>query len=119
MRRHVCAIVLLTVVTFLGGCSIAGTWKTVKTEPADSADRCPFQMVTFNDEGGYTATRQQGSQVVTKTGTYQWDGTKLTVKPAEGETRVYPGYYDIFTSRLVLTYKKDNQKTTAWMEKAK
>jgi hypothetical protein len=118
MQRHLRTIVLLSVVALISGCSIAGTWKTVKTDPADQASACPSEMVTFNDEGGYTATGQHGGEAVTSTGTYEWDGFKLTVKPAEGETRVYPGHYDAFTSQLVLTHKMDDKKTTAWMEKA-
>jgi len=117
MQRQFRSIVLLTAVTLISGCSIAGTWKTVKSEPADAAARSPFQMVTFNDEGGYTATGQHGSEVITDTGTYEWDGTKLTVHPGKGDTRVYPGYLDIFKNQLVLTHKTEDMKMTAWMEK--
>lgn len=117
MHRHVRTAVVLTAATLIGGCSIAGTWNTVKTEPADAEARSPFQVVTFNDEGGYTATGEQGSKVITATGTYQWDGAKLTVHPSDGETRVYPGHLNIFTEQLVLTHKSGDEKMTAWFEK--
>ena len=117
MQRHLRTFVLLATALLIGGCSIAGTWNTVKTEPADTDLRSPFQMVTFNDEGGYTATGQRGSEVINATGTYEWDGAKLTVHPSDGETRVYPGHLNIFTKQLVLTHKRDDTKVTAWFEK--
>ncbi len=119
MPRYARTIVLLTTAILIGGCSIAGTWNTVKTDPADSEARSPFQVVTFNDDGGYTATGTHGEKVVTATGTYKWDGMKLTVIPAEGEERVYPGHLNGFTQQLVLTHKMGDTKMTAWMEKAK
>ncbi|MFQ5492166.1 MAG: hypothetical protein ACE5GE_15730 [Phycisphaerae bacterium] len=117
MKRLIPVVGLLTVVAMIGGCSIAGTWKSVRTDPADAMSKTPFQMVTFNDDGEYSATRQEGSQVMTATGTYKWDGMKLTITPSEGEQRVYPGCLDMFTGQLVLKHKHEDQKTTAWMEK--
>jgi hypothetical protein len=117
MHRYLRTVAVLAVAVLIGGCSIAGTWNTVKTEPADADVRSPFQMVTFNDEGGYTATGQRGSDVVTNTGTYKWDGMKLTIHPSEGETRVYPGHYNLFTKQLVLTHKSGDVKMKAWMER--
>lgn len=108
---------LLAGTVLVGGCSLAGTWSTVRTDPADAGGRSPFQMVTFNDEGGYTATGQEGSKVITKTGAYEWNGSKLTIRPADGEVRVYTGHINILTKQLVLTHKMDGQKITAWMER--
>ena len=117
MKRLIPVVGLLTVVALIGGCSIAGTWKSVRAEPAEAMGKTPFQMVTFNDAGEYSATRQHGSQVMTITGTYTWDGFKLTVMPTDGAKRVYPGCLDVFTGQLVLTHKHEDQKTKAWLEK--
>ena len=117
MKRLIPVVGLLMVVALIGGCSIAGTWKAVRAEPADSLGKTPFQMVTFNDAGEYSATHQHGSQVNTITGTYTWDGFKLTITPSDGEKRVYPGCLDLFTGQLVLTHKHEDQKTKAWLEK--
>ena len=115
MYRGLRSVAWLSVAAWVGGCSIAGIWDTVKTSPADA--RTPFEMVTFNDEGGYTATGQRGSKVVTVTGTYEWNGAELAIHPAQGDTRVYPGRLDMFTKQLVLQHKNNGQKMTAWMQK--
>ncbi|HUU85557.1 MAG TPA: hypothetical protein VM243_18815 [Phycisphaerae bacterium] len=104
-------------VVFVGGCSITGTWKTVKIEPPDALEHTPFQMVTFAGDGQYSATHQHGSEVRTTTGTYSWTGTRLTLTPAEGEPRVYPGSYNGFSRQLVLSHQVEDQRITARLEK--
>jgi hypothetical protein len=117
MQRYLRTVAVLSIAVLISGCSIAGTWNTVKTEPAGSEARSPFQMVTFNEDGGYTATGQHGSEVVTNTGKYEWDGFKLTIHPSEGEDRVYPGTYNMFTKQLILTHKTEDTTMKAWMER--
>ncbi len=117
MKKRSVILALLTAALAAGGCSIAGTWKTVKVDPEDAAGESPFQIVTFSDDGQYSATIEDGNQIRTRLGKYKWDGMKLTVMPGGGESRVYPGRLSVFTGRLVLTHQQDDRKITATLEK--
>ena len=117
MKRFSVLLTTWAVLTLVGGCSIAGVWKTIEVVPPDAAERIPFQMVTFTDDGTYTATGKQGTEITTATGTYKWDGLNLAVTPTGGKARVYPGYVNIFTGQLVLTHRSEEGKITAAMEK--
>lgn len=117
MQRYLRIVALLAVVALVGGCSIAGTWETMKTEPTGMGHESPFDRVTFNDDGGYSATGTHGGEIVTNTGTYEWNGMKLVVNSSDGEERVYPGHYDAFKGQLVLHHGEGEEKVTAWMER--
>ena len=101
----------------IGGCSINGTWKTVKTDPADMLEQAPFKMVTFNQaDGSYSSTMERGGQVTTNTGSYTWDGLKLTITPAGGTERVYSGRLNLLPQQLILHHEREGEKSTAWLE---
>lgn len=106
-------------VMLLGGCSIAGTWKTVKVSPESEGKSFPIQMVTFTPDGDYSATEQRGDQTMTSSGKYKWDGMNLTVMPTGGSERVYPGCMCLITNRLVLKHKMEGKTMSAEMEKQK
>ncbi len=116
MKRIAICLALLSTPVLLVGCSITGTWRTVSTEPAD-ATGAPFQMVTFADDGQYSATHQYGQETKTSTGKYQWDGRKLTISTGQDGERVYVGRQDVFTGKLILSHESEGQKITATLEK--
>lgn len=117
MKRHAISAIIGVVTLLVVGCGITGTWKTVKVAPADALEYVPFQMVTFAEDGQYSATHQHGNEVRTTTGSYTWTWGKLTVTPHEGEARRYPGHYNGFTRQLVLSHEVDGQKITTTLEK--
>ncbi len=120
MKRRWLSLAGSGVAVLLSGCALDGTWRTVKADPEGSMDRAPFKMVTFAD-GNYTSTGTRGGATETNTGTYTWDGSKLTITPAgEGaEERSYSGYVNVFTGQLVLCHEMDDQTITAYLEKDK
>jgi len=117
MKRSITVVATVVLAIIIGGCSIAGTWKTVKVEPEGTMHGSPFQMVTFTEDGQYSASHQYGEDLRTSAGKYKWDGMKLTVMPAEGEERVYPGHWNMFTGHLVLSHQAEGEKVTATLEK--
>jgi len=121
MREQPVFLALATAALAVGGCSIAGTWKTVKVDPEDAGQDNPFRMVTFTNEGEYSGTYQSGNELRTVIGKYtweyKWDGMKLTVIPGEGERRTYAGYVNLFTKQLILSHQVDDQKITTTLEK--
>ena len=117
MKRYPLPALIGVVALLVGGCSITGTWKTVEVTPADALEHAPFSMVTFAQDGQYSATRQHGNEVRTTTGSYAWGWGKLTITPQDGEAREYPGHYNTITRRLILSYQTDDQKVTATLEK--
>jgi hypothetical protein len=119
MTRRIVALAGLGLSIGLVGCSLDGTWRTVRTEPADAMQNDPFQVVTFSD-GTYSATgtgHDGGEQ--TSTGTFTWNGMMLTITPEgeDAEPRKYPGSYNSFTGELKLTHEHGDQKVTAYLEK--
>lgn len=121
MRERLAFLALATAALAVGGCSIAGTWKTVKVDPEGTGQDSPFRMVTFTDEGEYSATHQSGSELRTVIGKYtweyKWDGMKLTVIPGEGERRTYAGHLNLFTKQLILSRRVNDRKVTTTLEK--
>ncbi|MCH7812702.1 MAG: hypothetical protein IID40_01650 [Planctomycetes bacterium] len=111
------AMASLGLLVLLGGCEITGTWRAVRTEPAEAEGIFPIRMVTFSPEGDCSVTRQSGQELITSTGSYEWTGTKLTITPTGQEPRVYPGRLDPFTKRLQLSHQADEQKVTVWLER--
>lgn len=118
MKRHFLFLTALGAAFAVLGCSLDGTWRTVRTDPEEAMEHDPFQVVTFSD-GTYSSTGTMGGQERTSTGTYTWSGMKLTITPeGEGaETREYAGSRNIFSGQLKLTHEHDGQKTAAYLEK--
>ena len=117
MQRSVRVAAVLGSVWWMGGCSIDGTWKTVKTDPADMMDHAPFKMVTFSEaDGTFSSTAERGGEVRTITGSYTWDGMKLVVKPTASDERTYAGCLNLIPKQLILNHEKDGEKSTAWLE---
>ena len=115
--KHCLILSLPLIVALVGGCDITGTWKTVKIEPPDAPEQAPFQMVTFAQDGQYSATHQYGNEVRTSTGTYTWSLGKLTIAPHDGDPREYAGRYNGLTKQLTLSHKVDEQTVRAILEK--
>ena len=115
MKRATMFFAGLVVLGLVGGCSITGTWETVQVEPAEA--QTPFQMVTFTDEGQYSATDKYGEGTRTVLGTYDWNGLKLEITPAEGDKQVYSARHDVLLRRLVLKYTQSGQEVTATLKK--
>ena len=116
MRGSALAMVIVGLFALLGGCKITGTWRAVRTEPAEAEGLFPIRMVTFSPEGDCSVTRQSGQELITTTGSYEWTGTKLTITPTGREPRVYPGSLEPFTKRLRLSHQAAEQKITVWLE---
>jgi hypothetical protein len=89
-RIRSCAIVLLGA-GLLAGCSLEGHWVTTKVEPADMSGHFQFASVNFNSDGTYTGKATYEGKERTVTGTYEWNGSTLTVTPREGHPRTYRG----------------------------
>jgi hypothetical protein len=107
---------LVIPIAALTGCSIAGDWKLVEVKPEGT--EFPLSSVSFADDGTYTAKSSYEGKVVTSSGTYEWTGSKLTVKPKEGPTRNYSGNMRM-DNKLVLKHESDKGETTGVMEKRK
>lgn len=117
MRRCVMSVLAVLMLS-AGGCSIAGRWEAVSVSPDTAKDKFPLQMVTFDNEGMYSATCTMEGTTETSTGQYTWDGMKLKITPKEGTTRTYTGYQRM-DGKLVLSHKDESGKMTAVLAKQK
>lgn len=115
-RARYVAFLLVVPMAGLTGCSIAGDWKVVEVKPEGT--QFPMSSVSFAEDGAYTAKSNYEGKAHTSTGTYEWTGSKLTVKPKEGPTRTYSGQMRM-DNKLVLTLKSDKGEMTGVMEKQK
>ena len=117
MRR--CTVYVLAVLVLgTSGCSIAGRWEAVTVKPDTAKDKFPLQMVTFDNDGMYSATCTMEGTTETSTGQYTWNGMKLEITPKDGTTRTYTGYQRL-DGKLVLSHKDEGGKMTAVLEKQK
>jgi len=92
----------------LGGCSVAGTWKTVDIQPHGSP--FPISQMTLDEQGKYTATGgftakgEYDGDPHTTTGTYRRRWSDLHLAPAEGPVLVYRTHR-LWDGKLVMTFK--------------
>lgn len=91
MKRVLTVVAAMAAAGILVGCSLEGTWKTVKVEPESAAANFRFASVDFTKDGQFTGNVRYDGKEETMRGTYTWDGMTLTVVPNEGETRTYKG----------------------------
>jgi hypothetical protein len=91
MKRAVSCLAAVMAAGLLAGCSLEGTWKTVKVEPESAAASFRFASVDFTEDGAFTGTVRYDGREESVKGTYEWDGRTLTVVPEQGETRTYKG----------------------------
>jgi hypothetical protein len=100
----------------LTGCSIAGSWKTVRIDPSDMADSFAFSSVDFDKDGKYSAVVKYGGKSQTNSGKYEWDGFTLTITPREGDEREYRG--ELWWGKtLKLHHKHDGKSMTGVLER--
>ena len=109
-RRWWMVLTLGICLTLPAGCSIAGSWKRIATEPAGAP--FPVDHVTFARNHQYTASGPVYGQNRTSTGQYDWDGITLSILQAGRESRTYRGRVRLDGS-LVLTYGAGKEKVTA------
>jgi len=93
------AIVLLA--TAAVGCSqaLVGTWKT---DPIPENESFYIIQAQFKDDGTYDATAYKEGETVRLAGTYDFNGSKLTLKTPQKPERVYGALY-IIGGKLELT----------------
>ena len=96
------------------GCSLVGTWSTVEIKPADA--RFPIASVTFADDGTYCISHTVGGRTGTSSGTYEWHGTMLVLKPANAPPARYAAYWAI-GGRLIPSQRADHDRVTAVLER--
>ncbi len=70
----------------VGGCSIAGQWRTSQRE---LPPHWTIAEMTLTEDGRYTST--DADLVNTETGRYQWNGATLELLPTDGPNHVYSG----------------------------
>lgn len=117
MRRSTALITCIALfwgVLTLAGCSIAGTWRTISVKPEQA--QFPVTIVTFDKNGGFTATANYEGRPRTSTGQYKWNGTRLIVLPDNGSKRVYRGRLRT-DGDLQLWHEVEGEKTTARLER--
>ena len=100
----------------IGGCSVAGSWKTDTIEPPGVP--FPVEMLTLSPDSQYTASWQENGRRRTSTGQYRWTGSELEIIEGGRTARTYQGKLRL-DGRLVLTYGEGNAKVVAILEKSK
>jgi hypothetical protein len=88
VNRCVC-LALIASLAGLAGCrgSIAGDWHMVRCTP--NRETFSIDDVSFARDGGYTAKTILEGRSADETGTFDFNGYKLTLRPAAGGQRSY------------------------------
>jgi len=89
-RRLSLTVGLLGFLVPLTGCqqAVVGRWKLVEAVP----NRQTFALdnVEFRGDGSFSATTTIEGKTTDETGTYEFDGGKLKLRPSAGGQRAYP-----------------------------
>ena len=101
--------------TALAGCSINGSWQLVTMDPPGVP--FPLDIVTFDEDHGYTATHTQKGEPITTTGRYQWNGRNRLEIAQEGRQPLTYRAKRRFDGTLVLTFQEGDNKVTATLAK--
>ena len=115
MQRYPAAwVATLGGLVCLTGCSLVGTWCTVKVKPEEA--QFPIASVTLVGDETYCVTNTSGDRTGTTSGTYEWTGLKLTLRREDRPAQVFAGYLRI-DGKLVLTHQGADGMITAVLEK--
>lgn len=100
-RKHACLVGPLLLVATAVGCSqaLVGTWKT---DPIPEDESFYIIQAQFKDDGTYDATASKDGETVRLAGTYDFNGSKLTLKTPQKPERVYGAIY-VIGGKLELT----------------
>lgn len=116
MSKHIRCAMAMFCLTMLCGCSIAGSWKTVRIDPEDKADSFAFSSVDFDTDGKYSAVVKYGGKSRTTSGKYEWNGFNLKIMPRDGDARDYRGEM-WWGKTLKLHHKADGESMTGVLER--
>jgi hypothetical protein len=85
----------------LAGCSasIRGDWHMVKSLP--NRETFAIDDVTFDKSGGFEATFTLEGRTSRDTGTYEFNGFKLTFRPTAGGQRQYNAVLKVNTLEVI------------------
>jgi hypothetical protein len=94
------------------GCApaVVGSWRLVRASP----DREVFALdeVEFAGDGSYAATITLDGRTVRESGTFRFDGFRLTLRPADGGERQYAalvrsGELEVRNGRSIVRLRRD------------
>ena len=110
---HACRLAaLLLIIPALNGCgvSVVGHWRMVQVVP--NKEEFNIDDATFCRDGTYTATTTLEGKTTRETGTYRFNGFKLTLQPQAGGRRSYNavrqlGKLEILAGKRKVVLKKD------------
>ena len=114
MRRASVILTSFTCAIGMAGCSIAGSWRVVSTNPPGAP--FPAQVVTFDRNNSYTATGPEEDGGVTSTGQYRFNWFNLDILEPGNMPRTYRARRQL-NGALVLTYEQRGAKVSATLVK--
>ena len=119
MKKLLCTGLGLGLIVAGSGCAgmLVGTWHSESVDPPENAAHFNLAKVTFNDDGTFMASATYEGKNKQDSGTYKFDGLKLTLDTKEGKTRTYDANYNIITQKLTTTSSHHGEKTTVTLAK--
>ncbi len=123
VRVFVGGCVAGVVLVGLAGCSrtIVGHYDLVRSTP--NPDAFAIDDADFDRDGRYAALVTIGGHTARETGEYEFNGYKLTLRPAAGGQRKYnatvkPGRLEVFSGKRAVYLKRTGKPQTGGGEPA-
>lgn len=102
----------------LSGCANhVGKWVLDSIDPPDARGHYQLASVTLNEDGTYTAERELDGKTETHTGTYTFEGGKLTFRNADGREISYDARLTHLNRKLEVKTQMKDRLVTAVMKR--
>lgn len=112
------AVSMICPVLFAGCSSIAGRWESAGVQPARAADYFNIARATFNHDGTYQVTVDEGGTTRSSSGSYKYCCGKLQLHPAGGPERSYGAHLDLSGKELRVEHQRpDGSDVTVKLQK--
>ena len=115
MRQTAVMLMALGGAVAICGCSIAGAWRVVSTDPPGAP--FPVHVLTLDPSGSYTATGPEGTKPQTTTGQYRLSGSRLEVLEGGKVPRSFQARRRL-DGALVLAYEEGGVSVSATLVRA-
>jgi hypothetical protein len=117
LRRRCTALVSLSALALLSGCSVHGKWSLARVDPDAARRDFEFACLTLQRDGTFYAEAREAGGIDTTSGTYTCQDGLLVLRAHDGETDTYESRLAPGGETLELTRHWRDSRVVAYLER--